>query len=313
MKIVQEVSKAGWETREGGLMKKTIKAVIANKEAYLWMSLALVIVLFSTVYPLVFSLDYSLWKTQVFSKIEFVGFDNYLALMRDPTFWEGTYRSIFFTFVGVAITFVFGFILSIMLREKTKLNSFYRTLILVPWVTNEIVFGLMWLWILNPQMSPLYYWAEQMGMSLPDFLGNKNYSLITVTVINAWRAMGFALVMILAAFATISKEVEEASEVDGCNFLRKMVYIYLPLIKPVVLVMIIVLTISYFNIVGFILMMTGGGPVNSTELLSVRLYKEGFKFFNISNAAAITTFMLAINLGLSWIYRKLIKSEGIYQ
>src|SRR5690606_4405124 len=106
---------------------------------------------------------------------------------------------------------------------------------------------------------------NQIGIPLADFLGNKDYALTTVTVINAWRAMGFALVMTLAAFSTISREVEEAAEVDGCNGIRKLWYIHLPLIKPVLLVMIIVLTISYFNIVGFILLLTGGGPVNSTE------------------------------------------------
>jgi multiple sugar transport system permease protein len=293
-------------------MNTTIKNIIKNKEAYLWMSLALILVLFSTIYPLFFSLDYSMWKTKVFTKIDFVGFQNYTDLLKDKQFWKDSYNSLFFTIVGVVITVVFGFILSTLLREKSKLNSFYRTLILVPWVTNEIVFGLMWLWVLNPQMSPLYYWFHQIGIPLADFLGNKKYALVTVTVINAWRAMGFALVMILAAFSTISKEVEEAAEVDGCSGIRKMWHIYFPLIKPVILVMIIVLTISYFNIVGFILLMTGGGPVNSTELLSIRLYKEGFKFFNIATASAITTFMLVINLSLSWIYKKMINSDGTY-
>ncbi|MCL5072361.1 MAG: ABC transporter permease subunit [Actinobacteria bacterium] len=103
--------------------------------------------------------------------------------------------------------------------------------------------------------------------------------------------------------------MEEAAEVDGCSFLRKMWSIYLPLIMPVVLVIIIVLTISYFNIVGFILLMTGGGPVSATELLSIRLYKEGFKFFNISGAASITTFILIINLFLTWIYKRIVDTK----
>lgn len=274
------------------------------------MAPALIIVLFSTVYPLIFSLDYSLWRTQAFTKKEFVGLQNYMTLLQDSMFWSNVYKSLYFTFVGVAVTFVCGFILSIILRRKTRINSTYRTLILVPWVTNEIVFALMWLWVLNPQMSPLYFWMEQAGLPFIDFLGNQDYTLTTITLINAFRAMGFALVMILAAFATISNDVEEAAEMDGCSGIRKMIYIHLPLIKPVVLVMIIVLTISYFNIVGFILLMTGGGPVNSTELLSIRLYKEGFKFFNIAGASALTTIMLVINLLLAWVYKKLISSDG---
>ena len=277
------------------------------KAPYLWMSLALVIILFSTVYPLIFSLDYSLWSTQVFKKMDFVGLQNYFRLFQDDLFWKNVNNSMIFTFGGVIITYVIGFFLSLALRKPSKMNSVYRTLILIPWVTNEIVFALMWVWILNPEMSPLYYWFEQLGMPLANFLGDKDYALASITVINAWRAMGFALVMTLAAFATISKEVEEASEVDGCSSFKKMWYIYLPLIKPVSLVMIIVLTISYFNIIGLVLMMTGGGPVNATELLSVRLYKEGFQYFNIATASVLTTIMLLFNLVLAWIYKKLIK------
>lgn len=276
------------------------------------MSLALAVVLFSTIYPLAFSFDYSLWKTEVFAKIEFVGFENYVSILKEKQFWMNFYNSSFFTFVGVAVTFVFGFVLSSLLRGKTRLNAVYRTLILIPWVTNEIVFGLMWLWVLNPQMSPVYYWAQSLGIPLVDLLGDKRYALWTVTVINAWRAMGFALVMMLAAFSAISKEVEEAAEVDGCTGIRKTWHIHLPLVRPVVLVMIIVLTISYFNIVGFVLLMTGGGPVNATELISIRLYKEGFQFFNISTASVLTTFVLLVNLLLSWVYKRMIRSETVY-
>lgn len=290
----------------------SIRGSIRCMEPYLWMSPALALVLFSTVYPLFFALDYSLWKTQVFSKIEFVGLKNYVNLLKDKQFLGDVYNSLVFTFVGVLITTVFGFILSVLLRHKSKANSFYRTLILIPWVTNEIVFGLMWLWVLNPQMSPLYYWGQQIGVPLADFLGNQNYALGTVTVLNAWRAMGFALVMTLAAFSTISKEVEEAAEVDGCSGIRKMWYIYVPMIRPVVLVMMIVLTISFFNIVGFILLMTGGGPINATEMISIRLYKEGFRFFNMGSASTITMSMLIVNLLLSWIYKRMISSEGTH-
>lgn len=162
----------------------------------------------------------------------------------------------------------------------------------------------MWVWVLNPQVSPIYYWLSELGITLPNLLNNTKYALITLTVINGLRAVGFGLVMMLAGFATVPKEVEEAAEVDGCNGVRKVWHIYLPLLKPISLITIIVLTISYFNIVGLVLLMTGGGPLKSTELLSVRLYREGFTYFNISAATTITSIMLAINLIFAWIYKK---------
>ncbi|MHB8278399.1 MAG: carbohydrate ABC transporter permease [Candidatus Humimicrobiaceae bacterium] len=293
-------------------MRATIQKMKKNKHAYLWMSLAICLVLFSTIYPLIFAIDFSLWDTQIFAKLKFIGLQNYIDLFREGRFWQNVYNSFFFTFVGIAITFVLGLILALLLRKQTKINSTYRTLILIPWVTNEVVFALMWIWLLNPQLSPIYYWFERLGATLPDFFGNNNTALWSVTVINAWRSLGFSLVMMLAALAGIPKELEDAAEVDGCSRIGKIRFIFIPLIKPVSLVMIIVLTISFFNIIALVLVMTGGGPGYSTELLSLRLYKEGFKFFNIGTASVLTTVMLISNLILAWMYKKLISADNYY-
>lgn len=293
-------------------MKTIITQIKKNKIAYLWMSLAIFIVAFSTVYPIIFSFDYSLWSTDIFTKKTFVGFQNYKTVLTDREFWASVNNSMYFTFGGVVITYIFGFILAFMLRKKTKINSFYRTIILIPWVTNEIAFSLMWLWMINPQLSPLNYWFSEMGLTLPLFLNNPDYALTTITIINGLRAVGFALVMILAALATIPKEVEEAAEIDGCVGLKSLWYIYLPMVKQASLIIIIIITISYFNIIGMVLLMTGGGPLQSTELLSVKLYKEGFSYFNIAIASTLTTIMLFINIAFAWIYSKLIKTEGMY-
>lgn len=293
-------------------MKDLLLRIRKSKEAYLWMSLAMFIVSFSTVYPIFFAIDYSLWETNIFTKENFVWLENYITLINNNDFWAALYNSLYFTFVGGAITFVFGLVLALMLRKGSKGNSFYRTVILIPWVTNEIAFSMMWLWILNPQLSPLYYWFDELGIPLTNLLNNPDFALITLTVINGLRAVGFALVMLLAAFSTIPRDIEEAAEVDGCNGMKKIWHIYLPMIRPVIVIVIIVLTISYFNIIGIVLLMTGGGPLKSTELLSVMLYKEGFSYFNIAIASTLTTIILFINLIFAWFYSLSIKSEGMY-
>ena len=281
-----------------------------SKQAYLWISPAFMIVIFATIFPLFFAFDHSLWKTTMFKKIDFVGFKNYINLFNDQRFWTNVWNSLFFTAVGIVLALVIGFILAIMIRMPSRLNSVYRTIILIPWVTNEVVLALMWTWILNPQTSFLYYLADLIGISLPNYFGNGTTALITVTVLNAWRSLGFSLVMILAALSSIPKEVEEACHVDGANKLQKITNIIIPYIRPVILVMIIILTMSFFNIVSFVLTLTGGGPLYSTELLSIRLYKETFTFFNIEVSSALTTVMLVVNLVFVFIYKKLINDDS---
>lgn len=281
-------------------------------EPYLWMSLALLLVIFSTVYPLFFAIDRSLWDLQGFRKIEFVGLGNFLRLFEHPRFWLNLYNSAFFTFVGIGIAVVVGFFLALRLRQPSKTNSMYRTLILVPWVTNEVVLALMWVWLLSTRTSPLSYGLGLIGLTMPEILGDRRYALIAVTVINAWRAMGFSLVMMLAALSGVPKEVEEQGQIDGCTNRRLILHIIVPLIRPTVMVMVIVLTMSFFNIIALVLNMTGGGPINATELISIRLYREGFRYFNIATASTLSTIMLIVNLSLAWIYKSLIDSEGYY-
>lgn len=271
---------------------------------YLWLVPAVAIVAFSTVYPIAYSVETSLWATRVFEKVEFVGLQNYAALFADPTFYESAYRSAFFTLVGVVVTFVLGFALALALRKKSRLNAVYRTLILIPWVTNEIVFAMMWLWMLDPQMSPIFYWLSELGLPSVNVLGSQQYALLVLTLINGVRAVGFSLIMILAGLTAIPKELEEAAAIDGANNWQRLRHVILPLLKPVSVVVIIVLVISFMNIIGFVLVMTGGGPGDATELLSVRLYKQGFVYFNIGLASALTVIILSINLLLAWVYKK---------
>lgn len=293
-------------------MRAWLSRIWKNREAYLWMSPAVVLVVFTTIYPLVFSVDYSLWRTIVFEKVEFVGFSNYLRLIRDSRFWLNVYNSVFFTFVGIIISLSVGFVLAVFVRTTNRVNAIYRTVILIPWITNEVVLALMWVWLLNPTLSPVYFVARSLGIALPNLFGVPSTALWTVTLINAWRSLGFSLVMMLAALSAIPHEIEEAAEMDGCSRSKKLWYIIMPLVRPTAMVMAIVLTISFFNIVAIVLTMTGGGPVYGTEILSIRLYREGFVFFNIQRASALTTIMLAINLVLAWMYKRVIRPEGFY-
>ena len=283
-----------------------------NLQGYLWVAPAFIIVCVATFFPLIFSFDRSLYKSNVFTKLEFVGFGQYLQLLKEERFWINVFNSLFFTLVGIILALIVGFVIAMMIRKPSRINTIYRTIILIPWVTNEVVLALMWTWILNPQMSIVYSWAKEIGLNLPNFFLGSFTPLLTVSILNAWRSLGFSLVMILAGLASIPKELEEACLVDGCSKSQKIRFIILPLIKPVVMVMIIVLTMSFFNIVSFVLSMTGGGPLYITELLSVRLYKETFSFFNIGISSAITTVMLVMNLIFAFIYKKLISNEDYY-
>lgn len=280
---------------------------------YVLMLPGLILVLFVTLYPIVFAVDYSLMRTQVFKQLDFVGLQNYADLFRDPRFHTNLLNSIFFVLVGIALTWTFGLSLALFLRSRTWGNALLKTIILIPWVTNQVVLALMWKWLLNGEFSPINHSLGVVGLPGINPLISTVQALPTLTFVNAWRATGFALLLMLAGLSAIPEEVEEAAEIDGASRLQKLRYVIIPLLKPVSLACVITLTISFFNIIVLPLDLTGGGPLNSTEVVSLRLYREGFQYYNIGRASAITLVLVGLDLLLSAVYYRLIRAESHYR
>lgn len=280
---------------------------------YLLMLPGLLLVLFVTLYPILFAVNYSLMRTQVFKQLAFVGLRNYQRLFADPRFQTNLWNSLFFVLVGVALTWTFGLALALLLRRQTSENAVLKTIILIPWVTNQVVLALMWKWLLSGEFSPINYLLGLIHVPALDPLISTVQALPTLTFVNAWRATGFSLLLMLAGLSAIPVEVEEAAEIDGASRLMQLWYVIIPLLKPISLACVITLTISFFNIIVLPMDLTGGGPINSTEVMSLRLYREGFQYYNIGIASAITLVLVGLDLVLAWVYYKLIRAETYYR
>jgi ABC-type sugar transport system permease subunit len=275
---------------------------------YLLMAPGLLLVLFVTVYPMVFTINYSVMRTQVFRQIAYVGLANFERLFADRRFQTDLVNSMVFALGGVALTWVFGLLLALFLRRQTWGNAVLRTIVLVPWITNQVVLALMWKWLLNGDASPINDLLGRIGIAEFNPLISLSQAMPTLVVVNAWRACGFSLLLMLAGLAAIPIQLEEAAEVDGASWLQKVRYIILPMLRPISLACIVTLTISFFNIIVLPLDLTGGGPLNATEVISLRLYREGFQYYHIELASAITLILVSLDLVLSWVYYKLIRA-----
>jgi multiple sugar transport system permease protein len=201
----------------------------------------------------------------------------------------------------------------LFLRRQSWGNAVLRTIILVPWVTNQVVLALMWKWLLGGVASPNNKLLVTMGFEDYNQLIDTTQALPTLTIINAWRATGFSMLLMLAGLAAIPVEVEEAAQIDGASRLKQIWFVIIPLLKPISLVCMVTLTISFFNIIVLPLDLTGGGPLNSTELVSLRLYREGFQYYNMAVSSTISAVMVVLDLALAWVYYRLIKSESNYR
>lgn len=275
---------------------------------YLLMAPGLTLVLFATLYPVVFVVQYSLFSTRVYEMIAFVGLENYALLLTDPRFLENAYNTAFFVFGGVALCWTLGLATALALRRQSWGSAVLRAIVLIPWVTNQVVLALMWKLLLGGDLSPINDGLRWLGFAPLNPFISLSEALPALTVINAWRATGFAMLMLLAGLAAIPREVDEAAEVDGATLWQQIRYVTVPMLRPVSMVCIVTLTISFFNVAILPLVLTGGGPLNATELMSIRLYREGFENFDIALAATLTVFLVVVELTLAGIYFRLVRA-----
>jgi multiple sugar transport system permease protein len=273
---------------------------------------AFILVLGVTAYPLYFALQYSLHDTRMWVTDQFVGLENYTSLLADPTFRTSVLASAAYVFGGVMLCTVLGTGVALALRHGSFASRLVRTVVMIPWITSEVVVAITWRWMLNPQYGPLAALFESLGLpEFPNVFASGSGALTTLVLVNVWRSLAFPMLMALAALQTVPREVEQAAEVDGASRWQRIRYVLIPSIMPVTIVTFIVLTINYFNMVVLVLDLTGGGPMGATQTLGLRLYFEAFQYFNVDTAATLTMVMLIVNFILAiWYFRALRRQAG---
>ena len=229
--------------------------------------------------------DYTLYN----QKYDWNGFQNYINLFKDNIFWEVVFNSFFIVFLSVFISLMMGLVLAIFFNIKFPMRGFYRSTILIIWVIPMIVISLLWLVIYNQDYGLINDILFKLGIvdnNIP-WLGSVWLAKFAIIIIYGWRGTPFFMVMILAALQIIPEDIIEASRIDGANNFRRFIYIIIPYIKNILLLTSILSMVRLFQDVTLILILTGGGPINSTTTLSVHVYKTAFQNLNLSTAAAI--------------------------
>lgn len=278
---------------------------------WLYMAPAFVLVLAVTAYPLYFAARYSLFEMRMWEPVEFVGLDNYVSLLGEERFLTNLLASAVYVFAGVVVCAGLGLGLALALRRGGSGVRVLRAVILIPWITSEVVVAITWRWMLNPQYGPLTSVFERLGLpAFPNVFASETSALLALTLVNVWRSLAFPMLMFLAALQAVPKQTEEAAEVDGAGYWKRVRYVLVPAIMPVIVVTVIVLTINYFNMVVLVLDLTGGGPTGSTEILGLRLYREAFEYFSVDTAATLTMVMLVINFVLAICYFRALRRQA---
>ncbi len=277
---------------------------------YVMVAPALLAITAFSLLPTLYGILVSLYRVEFVELLTFVGPANYIEVLFDPRFWNSVRVSFTFTGFSVALTLLGGFGLALIGNQRVRFRGAFRTIALLPWVTSYVVTYLIFRWILNGDFG-LLNWAVVDGLGLPrvNWLGDPAVALAALVGVDVWRAAPYAMVLLLAGLQGIPHELYEAASIDGASRLRSFFAVTLPLMRPTLLILLVLLTIIDFNVVVAMLVLTGGGPGAATEAMSLRMYHEAFTYTRMGPASAIAMIIFAANLVLTAVYLRLLRSE----
>lgn len=239
----------------------------------------------------------------------FIGIDNYLRLLARPQFGRVLYNTVFWlTFVTVAIRLVAGLALALLVNSDTvrrwRLSSVSRSCVLLPWVTPEVVAVAAWQWLLHPRFGAVSQILVQAGVlneGIPVFVQISTVWLGIVTIL-VWRELPFVTISLLAGLQSIPTELYECAHVEGATRVQTFRHITLPLLRPVLAVITLLITIWTFNNFLYVWLATRGGPGSYTQVLATELYTQAFTNYRLGFGASMGVVMTLAMVLFSVVY-----------
>ncbi len=265
---------------------------------------AVVYLVLVVAYPLVLAFLYAFSDVTTGSQsLHFVGFQTFIAAVKDPVFLTTLRNTVIFTGVSQLLVVVLSTILAFVLTADFRGKWFVRLLVLMPWTTPIALSSVIWLWMLDSIFSPFDWFAQVLGIVPPGghivFLGQSGLAIGSVIGLQTWRILPLATVILMAGLSAIPADINDAAEVDGAGFWRRLFGITLPLLSPVMTVALLFGIVFTFTDMAAVYVLTGGGPENSTQVLSSWAFYKGINGGNLAVGAADALFMFPVLLGLA--------------
>lgn len=228
--------------------------------------------------------------------LDFVGLQNFRAILDDPVFLRSLRNSIFMTISTLAVVVLLGHILAMVLTSNFRGKWLVRLLILLPWTTPVSLSTIAWLWMLDSLFSPIDWVLRAMGLIEGNlhWLGNSTLAVISVIAVQAWRIVPLAAVIMMAGQVAIPQEVKDAAAVDGAGFWRRLFEVTIPLTLPVTAVAALFGAVVIFTDMAVVYVLTRGGPISATQVLPTWAFFRGIQGGDLGQGAAIALFLLPV-------------------
>ncbi len=295
-------------TKKRGFFKYENVGILFVLPAFLYM---IIFVGYPIVRNIVLSLQEVTVRTLTADSRPFVGLKNYIKIFQDPVFTKSMLNTLVFTVCCLAVQFLIGFMLALFFNQHFSVSKPVRGLLLIPWMVPITVTALMFKFIFGADVGILNYILKNIGIISQniDWLTSPDTALFAIVCANVWIGIPFNMILISTGLTTIPKDLYESASIDGAGKLQMFFKITLPLLRSTIESVLILGFIYTFKVFDLVYVMTKGGPVNSTHMLSTYSYKLSFEMFKYSEGAAVANVLLVILLIVGVFYLRATKED----
>jgi multiple sugar transport system permease protein len=263
---------------------------------YLLVAPVVIIVLGLEGYPFVLAILLSLTDKTIGAPAHFIGFQNFVQLAQDGIYRGAVRNTLVYTAGAEALKVPIGFALALILNEKIPLRKAIRSAVLLPWIVPAVLSAMAWTWLFNPNFSVLNWILLHLGIiHVPiNWLTDSGTAMVAVILVNSWRGSPFFAIILLAALQSIPTDLYEATAVDGAGRWSRFRHVTLPLVLPILLIAVLLSTIGTFSDFNVVYTITGGGPLNSTQVLATYSYTTAIGVGRLGEGAAVSLTMFPV-------------------
>lgn len=264
---------------------------------------AVLVMAAACLYPVISAFQLSLFDWSMgtpWSSARWVGIDNFVSAFSNPRVWSSLLTTLMFAAVCVSLEMALGIALALALEHPVRGMAFFRTLFILPMMIAPIAVGLAWRYLFDAQFGLVNAVLALFGISAKIWLADPQLAFIAIVIADVWQWTPFVFIMIIAALANVDSAAIEASRIDGANWLQMTFLVKLPMIMHVIAITLMMRLIDAFRVLEVIYVLTFGGPGDSTEILSLHIYKTAFVGQQLGVAGAVSVLLLVVVALLSW-------------
>lgn len=282
-----------------------------KKEHYIYILPSVIILALIVIFPTIFLWYISFTNydlTMGWENKKLVGFNNFLYLFQqDKDFWHSVQISLLFMAITVTAELCLGFLIALLFNRELKWKRLWIACLIVPMVMTPAIVSLMWKLMLNTEYGVLNYMLSWVSIKKINWLGYES-AFWSLMIVEIWQWTPFMTLILYAGLQALPSEPFEAADVDGASFTQALYYITLPLLKPIITIALLLRSIDVLKIFDIVYGLTQGGPGNSTELMSLHIYRLGFRHTNwMGRASANAIILLLLTIPLVTILAKSLK------